>query len=64
MPYPAVSVIGILLFTFGTAGEIGMLNGISKILSGELLKLMMNMDHGDELVIGKGAFQMFPWVFQ
>ena len=33
-----------------------MLNKIPKILSSELLKLMMDMGHGDELVIGDGNF--------
>lgn len=33
-----------------------MLNGIPKILSSELFKLMMDMGHGDELVIGDGNF--------
>ena len=33
-----------------------MLNGIPKILSSDLMKLMMDMGHGDELVIGDGNF--------
>lgn len=33
-----------------------MLNKIPKILPAELVKLMMNMGHGDELVIGDGNF--------
>lgn len=33
-----------------------MLNGIPKILPAELIKLMMDMGHGDELVIGDGNF--------
>lgn len=33
-----------------------MLKGISKILSPELLKILMEMGHGDELVIGDGNF--------
>ena len=33
-----------------------MLNGIPKILSSDLLKLLMDMGHGDELVIGDGNF--------
>ena len=33
-----------------------MLKGISSILSPELLKIMMEMGHGDELVIGDGNF--------
>lgn len=33
-----------------------MLKGIPKILSPELLKIMMEMGHGDELVIGDGNF--------
>ena len=33
-----------------------MLNGIPKILSSDLMKLMMDMGNGDELVIGDGNF--------
>lgn len=33
-----------------------MLNGIPKILSPELVKLMMEMGHGDELILGDGNF--------
>ena len=33
-----------------------MLKGIPKILSPELLKIMMEMGHGDEIVIGDGNF--------
>ena len=33
-----------------------MLKGIPKIISPELLKVMMEMGHGDELVIGDGNF--------
>ncbi|HBE80513.1 MAG TPA: L-fucose mutarotase [Firmicutes bacterium] len=33
-----------------------MLKGISKILSPELLAILMEMGHGDELVIGDGNF--------
>jgi L-fucose mutarotase len=33
-----------------------MLKGIPKILSPELLKVLMEMGHGDELVIGDGNF--------
>lgn len=33
-----------------------MLNKIPKILSSNLLKLMMDMGHGDELIIGDGNF--------
>jgi L-fucose mutarotase len=33
-----------------------MLKGISPILSPELLKMLMEMGHGDELVIGDGNF--------
>ena len=33
-----------------------MLKGISKILSPELLKILMEMGHGDEIVIGDGNF--------
>ena len=33
-----------------------MLKGISSILSPELLKILMEMGHGDELVIGDGNF--------
>jgi L-fucose mutarotase len=33
-----------------------MLKGISKVLSPELLKILMEMGHGDELVIGDGNF--------
>lgn len=33
-----------------------MLNGIPSILSPELLKIMMEMGHGDELVLGDGNF--------
>jgi L-fucose mutarotase len=33
-----------------------MLNGVPSILSPELLKIMMEMGHGDELVIGDGNF--------
>lgn len=33
-----------------------MLNGIPKILPAELIKLMMDMGHGDELVIGDSNF--------
>lgn len=33
-----------------------MLKGISKLLSPELLKILMEMGHGDELVIGDGNF--------
>ena len=33
-----------------------MLKGIPKIISPELLKIMMEMGHGDELVIGDGNF--------
>jgi L-fucose mutarotase len=33
-----------------------MLNGVPAILSPELLKVMMEMGHGDELVIGDGNF--------
>ena len=33
-----------------------MLKGISPILSPELLKILMEMGHGDELVIGDGNF--------
>lgn len=34
----------------------GMLKGISPVLSPELLKILMEMGHGDELVIGDGNF--------
>lgn len=34
----------------------GMLKGISPILSPELLKILMEMGHGDELVLGDGNF--------
>ena len=33
-----------------------MLKGISKIMPPELLKIMMEMGHGDEIVIGDGNF--------
>ena len=33
-----------------------MLKGISNLLSPELLKIMMEMGHGDELVLGDGNF--------
>ncbi len=33
-----------------------MLKGISSIISPELLKIMMEMGHGDEIVIGDGNF--------
>ena len=33
-----------------------MLKGISKIIPPELLKIMMEMGHGDEIVIGDGNF--------
>ena len=33
-----------------------MLKGIPSILSPELLKILMEMGHGDELVIGDGNF--------
>jgi len=33
-----------------------MLNGIPNILSPELLKLLMEMGHGDEIVLGDGNF--------
>ena len=33
-----------------------MLRGINKLLSPELLKILMEMGHGDELVIGDGNF--------
>ena len=33
-----------------------MLKGIPKIISPELIKVMMEMGHGDELVIGDGNF--------
>ncbi len=33
-----------------------MLNGIPKILPSELVKMLMDMGHGDELVIGDGNF--------
>ncbi|MGE5605445.1 MAG: L-fucose mutarotase [Bacteroidota bacterium] len=33
-----------------------MLNGIPKIISPELIKIMMEMGHGDELVIADGNF--------
>jgi L-fucose mutarotase len=33
-----------------------MLKGISRMLSPELLKIMMEMGHGDELVLGDGNF--------
>ena len=33
-----------------------MLKGIPKIISPELIKMMMEMGHGDELVIGDGNF--------
>jgi len=33
-----------------------MLKGIPKILSPELLKILMEMGHGDEIVIGDGNF--------
>jgi len=33
-----------------------MLRGINKLLSPELLKVMMEMGHGDELVLGDGNF--------
>ena len=33
-----------------------MLKGISSVLSPELLKILMEMGHGDELVIGDGNF--------
>lgn len=33
-----------------------MLKGISNVLSPELLKILMEMGHGDELVIGDGNF--------
>lgn len=33
-----------------------MLNNIPKILSSDLVKMMMDMGHGDELVIGDGNF--------
>src|SRR5690625_1664390 len=37
-------------------GVNNMLKGIPSILSPELLKIMMEMGHGDELVIGDGNF--------
>ena len=37
-----------------------MLKGISPILSPELLKILMEMGHGDELVIGDGNFPAAP----
>ncbi len=33
-----------------------MLKGISSVISPELLKILMEMGHGDELVIGDGNF--------
>ena len=33
-----------------------MLKGISNVISPELLKILMEMGHGDELVIGDGNF--------
>ena len=33
-----------------------MLKGISPVISPELLKILMEMGHGDELVIGDGNF--------
>lgn len=36
--------------------SIDMLKGISPVLSPELLKILMEMGHGDELVIGDGNF--------
>ena len=33
-----------------------MLKGISKVISPELIKILMEMGHGDELVIGDGNF--------
>ena len=36
--------------------EIFMLKGIPSILSPELLKILMEMGHGDEIVIGDGNF--------
>jgi L-fucose mutarotase len=33
-----------------------LLRGISKIISPELMKIMMEMGHGDELVIADGNF--------
>ncbi len=33
-----------------------MLKGIPSIISPELLKIMMEMGHGDEIVIGDGNF--------
>jgi len=33
-----------------------MLNGIPKLLSPELVKILMEMGHGDEIVIGDGNF--------
>ncbi len=33
-----------------------MLNGISSLISPELLKILMEMGHGDEIVIGDGNF--------
>jgi len=37
-------------------GEIVMLKNIPSLLSPELLKILMEMGHGDELVIGDGNF--------
>jgi len=37
-------------------GVIGMLKGIPSILSPDLLKILMEMGHGDELIIGDGNF--------
>jgi L-fucose mutarotase len=33
-----------------------MLKGISPIISPELIKILMEMGHGDEIVIGDGNF--------
>ena len=37
-------------------GELFMLKNISPVLSPELLKILMEMGHGDEIVIGDGNF--------
>ena len=41
---------------FWNLESLNMLKGISNLLSPELLKILMEMGHGDELVLGDGNF--------
>lgn len=46
----------VILYKLNKKGAINMLKGIPDIISPELLKILDEMGHGDEIVIGDGNF--------